>query len=258
MTGKKKVLLSDDAVSEVVDFSITLGMMLLAVGIIAVAGYPLVQHMKETGHQENIRQSFAVLTPNMNKIVAGKAPSQSIELKMHGGTVSVTGNSYINVTMDTWNGSSSSIEALTFERQLRMVQNEYKETSFAYENTGAWAKYPQGRTVEVSKPVFVYDNSSLVIPMVTITGSKGISGAGLIRVVADGGQLSVESYENVSRVEITISSDYYQAWEKYLDDSMEMQIIDINTSTRTVKAGKNYNPNIDVFITASPMSVTVE
>ncbi len=258
ITGRKRLFLSDDAVSEVVDFTITLGLMLMAISFIGIVGYPMIEHMKESGHEENIRQSFAVLTPNMNKIVFGKAPSQSVELKLHGGLVSVTGNSYMNVTMDTWNQSSSSNETVSFERQLRMIENEYKDTSFAYENTGAWAKYPQGKAVAVEKPVFAYDNSSLVIPIVTITGTKGIAGEGLIRVVSDGGQLSVEMYENVSRVEITISSDYYEAWEKYLENSIGMQILDVNTSSRTVRAEKDYNPNIDVFISTSPMSVTVE
>lgn len=258
MTRRKRSVFSDDAVTEVLDFIITLGMMLLAIGIIAVVGYPLVEHMKESGYQENIRQSFSVLTPNMNKIAAGKAPSQSVELKMHGGVVSVTGNSYMNVSMDMWNESTSSIEPISFERQLRAIENEYMDTSFAYENTGAWARYPQGSAIAVSKPVFAYDNSSLVIPMVTITGNEGISGSGLIRVVSNGGQLLVESYNNVSQVEITLSSDYYEAWEKYLNESIGMQTTYVNASNTTIQLRKDYNPNIDVFITVSPMSVTVE
>ncbi|MEZ5335582.1 MAG: hypothetical protein R2741_10265 [Methanolobus sp.] len=255
----KRLLSSEDAVSEVVDFSITLGLMLLAISVIALAGYPMVEHLKESGHIENIKQSFSVLTPNMNKIAAGKAPSQSIELKMYGGSaVYITGGSYMNVTMDVWNDSTSSVDRISFERQLRMIENNYADTSIAYENTGAWAKYPQGKAVMVSKPVFAADNYSLIVPMVTITGSRGISGSGLIRVIADGGQLSVDTYRNVSRVEMTVSSKYYDGWENYLNESIGMQTIDVNSSTKTVHMGRNYNQNIDVFIAASSMSATVE
>ncbi|MBP1910092.1 DUF7289 family protein [Methanolobus bombayensis] len=258
MKKEKSLFQTEDAVSEVVDFSITLGVMLLAIAVIALAGYPMVQHMKETGHMENIRQSFSVLTPNVNKIVFGKAPSQSVELKMYGGTTYVTGSSYMNISMEHWNESSSFLETTSYERQLRMIENQYEDTSVAYENTGAWVKYPQGKALMISKPAFAYDNHSLVIPMATITGSKGTSGSGLIRVIADGGQLAVETYTNVSKVEITMSSEYYEAWEKYFDDSLEMTVTDVNTTTNTIHAEKNYNPNIDVFITVSPMSVTVE
>ena len=256
--GKKNILVSEDAVSEVVDFSITLGIMLLALSIIGLAGYPLIEHMKESGHIENIKQSFSVLAPNMNKIVSGKAPSQSVELKMYGGGVFVTGGSYINITMDKWNDTTSSIETVSFEKQLRMIQNQYKDTTIAYENTGTWARYPPGRAVIVTEPIIAYDNSSMVIPIVTITGTDGISGSGLIRVISEGGQLAVERFENVSRVEITISSEYYEAWERYLSDSVGMQEIDTNISTQTVSMGKNYSQNIDVLVTVSPMSIKIE
>ncbi|ETA68281.1 MAG: hypothetical protein PWQ75_884 [Methanolobus sp.] len=258
MRDKKSLNRNEDAVSEVVDFSITLGVMLLAIAVIALAGYPMVQHMKENGHMENIKQSFSVLTPNVNKIVFGKAPSQSVELKLYGGTIYVTGSSYMNISMEQWNESTSSLETVSYERQLRMIENQYIDTSVAYENTGAWVKYPQGRALMISKPVFAYDNNSLIIPMVTITGSKGTSGSGLIRVISDGGQLAVETYNNVSKVEITMSSEYYEGWNTYFQESLEMANTSVNTTTRTIYAEKSYNPNIDVFIMVSPMSVTVE
>jgi hypothetical protein len=260
MRQKDNLLSSNDAVSEILDFSITLGIMILAMSIIALAGYPMIEHMKESGHIENVKQSFSVLTPNMNKIALGKAPSQSVELKMYGGsTVSISGTSYMNITMDLWNETSSTVDSLSFERQMRMIENQYVDTSVAYENTAAWAKYPIGKAVIVSEPMFAYGDDSLVIPMVTITGSSGISGSGLIRVISDGGQLSVEKYQNVSNVEITLSSKYYEAWEKYLNESVGMQAVSINTSTKTLTMEKSYSPNnIDVFITVSPMSVTVE
>ena len=258
MREKKNLFQTEDAVSEVVDFSITLGVMLLAIAVIALAGYPLVQHMKENGHMENIKQSFSVLTPNVNKIVFAKAPSQSVELKLYGGTVYVTGNSYMNVSMEHWNESSSSLEKTSYERQLRMIENQYIDTSVAYENTGSWVKYPQGKALMISKPVFAYDNNSLIIPMVTITGSKGTSGSGLIRIISDGGQLAIETYTNVSKIEITMSSEYYEAWDKYFQETLDMTTTSVNTTTRTIYVEKSYNPNIDVFIMVSPMSVTVE
>ncbi|MBN2109793.1 MAG: hypothetical protein JW705_01715 [Methanosarcinaceae archaeon] len=262
MTGREKeqndLISSEAALTEVVDFVITLGIMLLALGVIGVAGYPMLEHMKEMGHLENIEQSFSVLKPNMNKVVYGKAPSQSVELKMHGGAVSVTGTSYMNVSMQMWNQSASSMEVVSVERQLRMIENKYEESSICYENTGAWAKYPQGSAIAIAKPDIVYDGNTLMIPMVTISGSKTISGSGLIRVISDGGQLSASRYENVSRVNITMMSDYYDGWERYLNQSMGMQIVDVDATNSTISASRSFSPNIDVMISISPMSVTVE
>lgn len=256
-----KIIRSEDAVSEVVDFSIILGIMLLAVAVIGVAGFPLVDHMQESGHAENIRQSFTVLTANINKIVFGSAPSQSVELKLYGGLVSVTGDSSIIVTVQAWNASNSSVESYTFERQLRMIQNEYKDRSICYENTGAWAQYPLGDALMVSRPKFVLHDGVLTIPAVMISGSTGISGVGLVRLTSNGGMSSVYSYYNVSQVDITIKSKYYKAWERYFKDTddMAMQTVSVDATNTTVHMSKDdYPNNIDVHVLYSPMSVTVD
>ncbi|WP_406660500.1 hypothetical protein V7O66_11710 [Methanolobus sp. ZRKC3] len=259
MSNKRNNLLRrEDAITEVLDFTITLGVMLLAVAIIGVAGYPMISHMKEMGHIENMEQGFSVLKLNMNKIADGKTPSQSVELKMYGGKVAVSGTSYINVSMQVWNESISANEILSVERQMRMIENEFKDTSIGYENTAVWTKYPQGKAVAISEPEFASDDRTLIIPMVTISGLDGVSGSSLIRVVSNGGQLSINRFENVSQVNVTIGSDYYEGWERYLNGNIGMQITDVDTSNNTVSASKDYDPGIDVLLAISPMSVTVE
>jgi hypothetical protein len=256
--ARKRFIDSEHAISEVVDFSIILAIMLLAVAIIGVAGFPLVDHMQESGHTENIRQSFIVLTANLNKVVFGNAPSQSIELKVHGGSVSVTGNSNINVTMQVWNSSTSSIETHSFERQMRMVENVFEERSICYEGTAAWAQYPIGYAVMISEPEFVFNDDVLVIPVPMITGSSSVCGVGLVHVVSDGGEPSVYRYQNVSTVNITIMSKYYRGWERYLNDTLEMRIINIDNTNTTVYARRDYSENIDVYTVHSQMGITIE
>lgn len=262
MTGRdnryKDLRSSEEALTEILDFTITLGIMLLALGVIGVAGYPMLENMQERGHLENIEQSFSVLKPNMNKVVYGKAPSQSVELKMFGGQIAVTGDSYIIVSMKTWNESSSSLETVSVENSLRMIENKFEDTSISYENTGAWAKYTQGNAISISKPDLSYDQNILFVPIVSITGTEGISGSGLIRVISESGQLSVERIENVSQVNITMRSDYYTGWERFLNESIGMQITDVDAANYTIVASRNYDPGIDVVISVAPITATLE
>lgn len=255
---KKNIFRAEEGLTEVLDFTITLGIMVLALAVIGLAGYPLVTHMKDMGQLENIEQSFSVLQPNMNKVVYGKAPSQSVELKMYGGMLAITGTSSISVNMSVWNESAGMNDEIEIQRQLRMIENDFKDTSICYENTGVWAKYPQGKAIAISKPDLAFDDKTLVIPMVTISGSSSISGSGLVRVISDGGQLSINRMQNVSSVSIVIVSDYYEGWEKYLDDDLGMQITNIDAANNTVFASRDYSPNIDVLVSTAPMSVTVE
>ena len=257
----KKIIKSESGVSEVVDTILILGIMLIAISIIGVAGYPALQNIQEHGHIENIKQSHNVLCENINKVVFDVAPSQSVELKMYDGSVLVSGTSTINVTMQIWNSSSvpAGLENQTFKRQMREIKHSYEETAVAYENTGVWAKYGNEGTIMVKKPGFVLSDNNMIIPVAAVMGSNGISGEGLIRVIADGGYSSVFSYENVSSVDITVKSDYYTGWENYLNETMGMQVINRDETNTTVHLRKeDFSENIDVYITHSPMKVRVE
>lgn len=253
-TGLKN---SESAVSEVVDFIIILSVMLLAVSVIAVYGFPLIEHMQERGHTENLKQGFTVVTANLNKIVFGKAPSQSVELKMYGGSLAVTGSSTINVTSYVWNPSIPGIEQHIFERQMRMIETDYEETSICYENTGTWAKYPTGNSVMVSKPQFSFNGDTLIVPVSMIAGSDSIGGSGLVSIISNGGERWTYSYQNVSRVDITIISKHYQGWGSYLEDTMGMTT-SFDDANSTVHAQRLYSDNIDVHVIYSPMTVIIE
>ncbi|WP_406655743.1 hypothetical protein V7O62_08095 [Methanolobus sp. ZRKC2] len=255
---EKSFKYSNDAVSEIVDYSIILAIILFATGIIIVAGVPILEDMQDAHHTENIKQSFQVLALNINKVVFGNAPTQSVELKMYGGSLSVTGNSQIGITMQTWNSSSDSFSSSFYGKQMRKIENDFQDTSTGYENTGVWIKYSTGEAIMASEPRFTYANNVLVIPDGSVSGADSISGSGLVRVTTDAGTRSINSYQNVSHVNISITSDYFKAWEKYLNESMEMQIVDVDAANNTFTASKNYNPNIDVYIVNSAMDVRID
>lgn len=250
---------SNDAVSEMVDYSIILSIIILATGIIVVAGVPMLEDMQEVQHTENIRQSFEVMAMNMNKVVFGNAPSQSVELKMYGGVLSVAGDNYIGIDLQVWNSSAGSIEmqsALGYE--VKNIENSYQDTIISYENTGVWAKYEEGKSVMVSEPRFTFANDVMVIPVALIGGTDSISGSGLSRVTADSGSKKVYKYENVSMMNASITSDYFESWGRYLNESLQMQIVIEDSDNRTINCSKIYPTNIDVYVIYSPMKITID
>ncbi len=234
-----KLLSSEDAVSEVVDFVTILGLLVLSIGIIGVAGYPIVKNAQEANHIENTKQSFIVLANNINKVVIGQAPSQSVELKMYGGSLSVTGNSSIKI-----NATNSTNQNITLvDRQMRSIESTVGETYVAYEGTGVWAKYPNGNTILVSKPLITNQSNVLVIPIVTIGGSSSAGGSGMSRVTAKGVP-GVVFYKNVSNITVTINnSTYSKGWENYFKNVMAWSFCISGECT-----AKLDTKNIDVYI----------
>jgi hypothetical protein len=160
--------------------------------------------------------------------------------------------------MQVWNSSTSEMDTESFDRQLRVIENRYNERSIGYENTGAWVKYEREKVVMISKPNFAVGDDLLMIPAVMLSGSSSVSGTGLVRVVCDGGLPSVHRYENVSMVNITVCSEYYDGWRRFLNETMGM-ITKHDTVNDTVSTSKQYSPNnIDVVIVYSPMKATIQ
>jgi hypothetical protein len=244
-----KLLSSEDAVSEVVDFVTILGLLVLSIGIIGVAGYPIIKNAQEANHIENTKQSFIVLANNVNKVVIGQAPSQSVELKMYGGSLSVTGSSTINITAN--NSAGLRIPILN-DTQMRSIESVVGETVVAYEGTGVWAKYPNGNTILVSKPLITNQSNVLVIPIVTIGGISSTGGSGMSRVTAKGVP-RVVFYKNVSNIIVTINSTYSKGWENYFGNVMAWSFCISGECT-----AKLDTKNIDVYILNIQLDTEVE
>ncbi len=232
-----KLLSSEDAVSEVVDFVTVLGILTLSIGIIGVAGYPMVKNAQEANHIENTRQSFVVLADNINKVMAGQAPSQNVELKMYGESLSViqaaARTSTINITLvrDPGNGGN-----VSYKYDLGAIEAEFDTAIIGYENTGAWINYSSGATIMISKPDFIIGNDSVYIPVATIGGSASTGGTGLVHLVAK----EVASDDlivtpNVKSIKIVVNSTYNEGWQQ-----------------------RDFNPPVNVYIQRKYIKVNIQ
>lgn len=258
---------SEEAVSEVVDFTVLLGIMILALGIVYVFGYPALLDLQEAGHIENLEQSFIVMGSNLNRVVLDKAPSQSVELKIYGGSISVHTSGSIEATVTVWNQTSSSYDVLphlwnsttsSFEATpvngWGEVRCEYEDVVLSYQGTGVWAKYPEG-CVMLSEPQIISSDKLVVVPFSAILGSSSISGEGLLRISAEGSQTTVTTFSNVSRLDINITSDYNEAWSRYLNQSQGMTT---NETDGTVHAYIEYPTPRDAVFVQKRMDVWLE
>ncbi len=243
-----KFLSSEDAVSEVIDFVTILGILVLSIGLIGVTGYPIVKSVQEANHIENTRQSFIVLANNVNKVVMGLAPSQNVELKMYGGSLSVAGSSSINITAK----NSTNENVILVDRKMRSIESVVGETIIAYEGTGIWAQYPNGNTVPVSKPLFSNQSNMIVIPVVSIGGTSSMAGSGMGRVTARGVP-GVTIYNNMSNINVTINSTYLKGWEDYFFNAKAWSLCP--SGECTAKFDRN---NIDVYILNIQLDTEVE
>lgn len=210
-----KFLSNEDAVSEVMDFVTILAILVLSIGMIGVAGYPMLKKAQEANYIENTKQSFSVLADNINKVMSGHAPSQNVELKLYGGMLSVisatTRTSTINITLIRTDANGGNV---TFEFELGAIEATFDSAIVGYENTGAWVNYTSGATFMISKPEFVIANDSIFIPVVTIGGTSSVGGTGLVRVVVEDKWIDLNTTTNVNSIRIIVNSSYADGWQK--------------------------------------------
>jgi hypothetical protein len=254
---------SDEAVSEVLDFITIVGILILSLSLIGVAGYPVLKSTQETRYIENTRQTFVVMAENINKVVMGQTPSQNIEVKMYGGELSVRGDSTINITANSTNQTTKVIERIVLvDQQMRSIENTVGDTVVAYEGTGVWVKYPNGFVYNSYKPLITNVGNVIVIPVVKIGGLSSSAGSGMSRIKAKGVP-GITYYPNVSDLRVNINSSYKgnsqvsrkNGWEGYFESMTDWKVSVGDTS---YLAGLNTSSNVDVYILNVQMDVVVE
>lgn len=244
-----KITNSSDAVAEVLDFVMILGILMLSFSIIGLAGYPILRNAQEARYIENTKMSFVVMADNINRIALGQAPSQSVELKLYGGRLDVTREGWINITA---RNSTGTIIPLV-SQSLGNIENSIGDTVIAYEGTGVWVKYPSDTVLNAYKPLVTNQSNVLVIPVVMISGNDSVGGNGMSRLRAEG-EPDVKIYSNVSNITLRLTGNYAPGWNDYFKDVLKWEV-QLNSTTLT---GYLNNTNLDVYILNTHMITEVQ
>jgi hypothetical protein len=101
---------------------------------------------------------------------------------------------------------------------------ENDDTVIAYQGGGVWKRTASGATM-LSPPEFHFRDATLTLPIITVDGDPTLSTGA---TVEKGGPMAIE-YPNTTanskfvnplangRVNVTVHSDYYQAWGRYFE-----------------------------------------
>ncbi len=223
----KNLTISETAVSEALGFILTLGILLMASGIVYFGGFSILQNSMDASHFQEMEESFMLLGQNMNEVAYERAPIRTTELKIFHGSMSTQHDSHMRVVV---NGTN-----VTY--YMGSVEYYLDDQVIAYENGGIWTKYKNDETIMRSKPNINHANIT-VIPIVELLGSYSKGGEGTVRIRASHSDSSSIYFINSTGFNATviITSNYYKGWESYLKDDVGAKDIVVNDSNRTVTA----------------------
>ena len=237
---------SDDAVSEVVGYILIFGMVVTMVGLIFIVGIPSIEDAQERAYFESIKRGITVLDSKASMVALGESPAQTIRIDSKGGIFGVNGTaSNIKILMDEEEIVNGSLGTLTYE---------LSDTVIAYEGGGVWMKYPKGDPVMISPPEFHYNGETLTLPIIRLLGNEYTSGTGTVqfKVAKDNSNILFPLRENINftnpvagtkDIQIIITSDYYKAWAKYVDERTEVHGVTTNDTRHEVSATLNIKPS---------------
>jgi len=237
MKSKIGMLESDDAVSEVMGYSLILGIVIVSVGLMTVSSFPILSDLKDSVFMETSIESLSIVDGRISMVAYGTTPSQPSRFDLNGGKMIVGNDTGSRVTI-TVNNSSMPI----FNKSLGILEYIVGDQKIGYENGGMFRKFPEGNTVMITPPEFhltgatANSNGTLSFPIIIINGNDSISGKGVFTINSISKKNPVVIYPNVSintQVEIRIKSEYYKAWAQYITERTEAVPI-TNDSTREV------------------------
>ncbi len=255
-------LKSEKAAVEVVGNIIILSLTVTGIAMILLVGVPAINHMEELAKVRNTEQMYTMFDSRASKVALGEAPMQIIDLDTGGGSISVVTNSSPEP------GHSSSEESyVLFELKnstdtitsikipMGKVIYSLGDREVAYEGGGIWSKYPEG-SVMLSPPEFNYNGITMTFPVVNISGNSSIAGKGTssLKIERIGEPEMIypsASYqnpipENVSKVTLTIKSEYYDAWADFFE-GISLVLVDPDPVEKKVTVTLTSPPLITSF-----------
>ncbi len=261
----KRLKHSEDAVSEVVGYTLLLGIIVMAIGIISVTALPIIQDAKEKAYLKNVEQGFTVLDSKVSLVSLGKQPTQIVQMYTQAGgiTVNDTGFSHMKVTFT--NGTTTYV---VYDGSIGNIQYQLGNNKIAYEGGGVFRKYPgEGDPVIITPPEFHYNGETLTLPIIRINSNQSFSGTGVVTL-----RLVSEHTPNVlfpnpdenpeyinplllgKQVNVVIKSDYYKAWAKYIEERTEATVT-TNDATKEATITLNAKPNDQTLNLNPPIDV---
>ena len=218
-------MIDNKAQSEVVGHVILLSITIIGIAMITLYGIPVIYNLQDIAHLRSAEQGFTVFDSRASKTALGETPRQITDINLGGGTISVVPNSSSQLSYIIVELKNETTTLYNITIPMGKVVYKLNDREVAYEGGGVWSKYASG-SVMISSPEFHYNGVTLTLPVMNISGSSSIGGKGKVslnirstgtEILYPLATLQNPIPENVTKVNLTVKSEYYDAWANYFE-----------------------------------------
>jgi flagellin-like protein len=245
------------AQSEVVAVVLLIGLTVAGTGAVVVFGADAVRETTQSTDIGRAEHAMTQLDSKTSLVAHGSSEVQRVDVVGDGqGSVSVGEESgWMRVRII--NESTGNVESQVMNETMGAVVYERGGTSLAYQGGGVWRRDASGSTL-VSPPAFHYRGQTLTLPLILIGGeASSTSAITMSQQAPPEGMYPNETAGRRNpllsgRVNVTVRSDYYQAWGRFFEDRTQGDVAyDHANGTVTVQLVTPFSENFDNVIAAT-------
>ncbi|AEA46147.1 DUF7289 family protein [Archaeoglobus veneficus] len=209
--------MNEKAVSNVLGFSLILGIVILALSLVFSHTYFMINDAKGKVKYESMAQGFRKIQNIIEYAAYSKNPVKSIRLLINEGSISVNSGGEMSVSV-----TSNNTTIYAYSGNMGVIEYAYMDTKVAFENGGVWLL--SRNPVMVSEPrIFIYkktvnNETILFIALTEIRGSGSVGGKGFAEIEIRYNSSETKIFNTSGYVVMNITSEYAQAWKRYFDD----------------------------------------
>ncbi|WP_157971530.1 DUF7289 family protein [Halorussus litoreus] len=208
--------------TEVLSVALLLAITVTGTGLVVAFGSSALsdsQRASEVGSAEHAMTQF---DSKASLVGLGTSSAQTMSLGSDGTTRVHEDRGWMRVRVV--NRTDGTTEHVVMNDTLGAVVYSNGDTRVAYQGGGVWKRTGGGATM-VSPPEFHYRGTTLTLPLVSVNGSGTLDGT--VRMTRDAptnstfprpGDAELRNPLEDGEVNVTVHSDYYEAWGRFFED----------------------------------------
>ncbi|WP_415379666.1 hypothetical protein [Halosimplex sp. TS25] len=204
-----------------VGFTLTFGIIIISVGLVAMMGYPQIDSLGQTERLDNAEAGMELVASNFEQLQEQRASVRTNELSISGGSLTVIDGPEITVEA----------EHTDFDREFDVggLQYAHEGTTITYENGAVFRTYGEDNIAIVDEPSMTCTENRAVVSVVRVVAeSTNKTGADYVSVVGSAetrklhfpiNRTGEDSIAAADELFVTVDSDRSLAWDRHFEDA---------------------------------------
>ncbi len=216
--NKNELIRSDSAVSEVLGYTLVFGIVVLAIGLIYMAGIPALQSTKDATQFKSVEQGFMILNTDIRKVALDQSPVRTTKLGTAEGGMLASDPGACKLSLKIFESGN---EQFNDTIELGRIEFASGVGSITCENGAVITKYASGSFMAVKPRMFKSDQDHIMFSLIKVNDSSRSASGGISQITISNPRFNEslfntpEVYEN-GELAIKVDSEYADSWARFL------------------------------------------